>query len=160
MRMAQKLSNELSTFVQVMAWCPQATSQYLGQCWPRSMWPYGVSKQVRPRWFNRYTTLQIYICRIFCNIFLWYIVLIPCSIVHIYQGQKIISDTRQCPNHWYCQRWLVRPSAPEILMTQEGPLVAYPYFASGSHQPLPGHHIHDIYGTARLQRSTWSPTVS
>ena len=26
-----------STLVQVMAWCHQATSHYLSQCWPRSM---------------------------------------------------------------------------------------------------------------------------
>ena len=35
-----------STLVQVMAWCRQATSRYLSQCWPRSMLPYGVT---RPR---------------------------------------------------------------------------------------------------------------
>ena len=31
------------TLVQVMAWCRQATSHYLSQCWPRSMSPYGVT---------------------------------------------------------------------------------------------------------------------
>ena len=36
-----------STLVQVMAWCRQATSHYLSQCWPRSMLPYGV---IRPQW--------------------------------------------------------------------------------------------------------------
>ena len=30
-----------------MAWCRQATSHYLGQCWPRSPMPYGVN---RPQW--------------------------------------------------------------------------------------------------------------
>ena len=30
-----------------MAWCRQATSHYLSQCWPRSMSPYGVT---RPQW--------------------------------------------------------------------------------------------------------------
>ena len=38
-----------STSVQVMAWCRQATSHYLSQCWPRSMSPYGVT---RPQWVN------------------------------------------------------------------------------------------------------------
>ena len=33
--------------VQVMAWCRQATSHYLSQCWPRSLSPYGVT---RPQW--------------------------------------------------------------------------------------------------------------
>ena len=40
-------TDEQSTFVQVMAWCHQATSYYLGQCSPRSMLPYGVT---RPQW--------------------------------------------------------------------------------------------------------------
>ena len=47
--MPQNLSNEKSTLVQVMAWCHQATSHYLSQCWPRSMLPYGV---IRPQWVN------------------------------------------------------------------------------------------------------------
>ena len=37
------------TLVQVMAWCRQATSHYLSQCWPRSLSPYGVT---RPQWVN------------------------------------------------------------------------------------------------------------
>ena len=36
-----------STLAQVMAWCHQATSHYLSQCWPRSLSPYGVT---RPQW--------------------------------------------------------------------------------------------------------------
>ena len=31
------LTDEKSTLIQVMAWCPQATSHYLSQCWPRPM---------------------------------------------------------------------------------------------------------------------------
>ena len=41
------LSDDKSTLVQVMAWCRQATSHYLIQCWPRSLPPYGVT---RPKW--------------------------------------------------------------------------------------------------------------
>ena len=41
------LTDDKSTLVQVMAWCRQATSHYLSQCWPRSMPPYGVT---RPQW--------------------------------------------------------------------------------------------------------------
>ena len=33
-----------STLVQVMAWCRQATSHYLSQCWPRFMSPCGVTR--------------------------------------------------------------------------------------------------------------------
>ena len=32
------LTDDKSTLVQVMAWCRQATSHYLSQCWPRSLW--------------------------------------------------------------------------------------------------------------------------
>ena len=43
------LSDEKSTLVQVMAWCRQATSQFLNQCWPRFLPPYSVT---RPQWVN------------------------------------------------------------------------------------------------------------
>ena len=33
-----------------MAWCHQATSHYLSQCWPRSISPYGIT---RPQWVNK-----------------------------------------------------------------------------------------------------------
>ena len=45
--MPQDLTDDKSTLVQVMAWCRQATSHYLGQCWPRSVSPNGVT---RPQW--------------------------------------------------------------------------------------------------------------
>ena len=47
--MSFDLTNDKSTLVQVMAWCRQATSHYLSQCWPRSMPSYGVT---RPQWVN------------------------------------------------------------------------------------------------------------
>ena len=43
------LTDDESTMVQVMAWCRQATSHYLNQCWPRSLSPYGVT---RPQWVS------------------------------------------------------------------------------------------------------------
>ena len=48
-RMPQNPFDDKSILFQVMAWCLQATSQYLIQCWPRFMWPHGVS---RPQWVN------------------------------------------------------------------------------------------------------------
>ena len=40
-----------STLVQVMAWCRQATSHCLSQCWPRSLSPYGVIRPLNwPLW--------------------------------------------------------------------------------------------------------------
>ena len=43
------LTHDKSTLFQVMAWCRQATSHYLSQCWPRFMSPFGVT---RPQWVN------------------------------------------------------------------------------------------------------------
>ena len=45
--MPRDLTDDKSTLVQVMAWCRQATSHYLSQCWPNSMSTYGVT---RPQW--------------------------------------------------------------------------------------------------------------
>ena len=47
--------DDQSTLVQVMAWCRQATSHYLSQCWPTSPSPYGVT---RPQWVNYAGVLQ------------------------------------------------------------------------------------------------------
>ena len=41
------LTDDKSKLVQVMAWCRQATSHYLSQCWPRSMSPNGITG---PQW--------------------------------------------------------------------------------------------------------------
>ena len=45
--MPQDLTDDKSTLVQVMAWCRQATSHYLSQCWLSSLLPYGAT---RPQW--------------------------------------------------------------------------------------------------------------
>ena len=45
--MPRDLTDDKSTSVQVMAWCRQATSHYLSQCWPRFLSLYGVT---RPQW--------------------------------------------------------------------------------------------------------------
>ena len=51
------LTDHKSTLVQVMAWCRQAASHYMSQCWPRSMSPYGVT---RPQWVNSKLPLNSY----------------------------------------------------------------------------------------------------
>ena len=48
-----------STLVQVMAWCHQATSHYLSQCWPRFMSRYGVT---RPQWVNYHMCTSMSSC--------------------------------------------------------------------------------------------------
>ena len=43
---------------QVMAWCHQAMSHYLNQCWPNSVAPYGITK---PQWVkgtSRFNSLR------------------------------------------------------------------------------------------------------
>ena len=50
-----------STLVQVMAWCHQATSHYLSQCWPRSMLPNGVP---RPQWV-KHQPWVFFLCLVF-----------------------------------------------------------------------------------------------
>ena len=63
--MSLDLSDDQSTLFHVMAWCRQATSHYLSQCWPRSPSPYGVT---RPRMINTsvkiflYSYLDAWIC--------------------------------------------------------------------------------------------------
>ena len=52
-------TDDKSTLVQVMAWCHQATSHHLSQCWPRSMSPYGIS---RPQRVTYYICIIIYHC--------------------------------------------------------------------------------------------------
>ena len=47
--MSQNNFDDKSTLVQVIAWCCQATSHYLSQCWPRSISPHDVT---RPQWVN------------------------------------------------------------------------------------------------------------
>ena len=51
--MPQDLTDDKSTLVQVMAWCRQATSPYLSQCWRSSLSPYGID---RPQWVNSLAT--------------------------------------------------------------------------------------------------------
>ena len=45
--MPQDVTDDKSILVQVMAWCRQATGDYLSQCWPRYLSPHGVT---RPQW--------------------------------------------------------------------------------------------------------------
>ena len=45
--MLLELTEDKSTLVPVMAWCRQAASHYLSQCWPRYVSSYGVT---RPQW--------------------------------------------------------------------------------------------------------------
>ena len=54
--MSLHLADVKSTLVQVMAWCRQATSHYLSQCWPSSLSSYGIT---RPQWNNKDLSTQV-----------------------------------------------------------------------------------------------------
>ena len=54
--MSLDFTDDQSTLVQVMAWCRQATSHYLSQCWPRSLSPYAVT---RPQWVKPIDCLDV-----------------------------------------------------------------------------------------------------
>ena len=56
--MSRDLIDGKSTLVQVMAWCRQARSHYLSQCWSRSMSPNGVT---RPQWVNYFSSWKCYV---------------------------------------------------------------------------------------------------
>ena len=58
------LTDDKPTLVRVMAWCRQATSHYMSQCWPRSMSPNGVT---RPVWVNNTIKLQKRVVSIISN---------------------------------------------------------------------------------------------
>ena len=58
-----------STLVQVMAWCRQATSHYLSQCWPRSLSPYGVT---RPQWVKPALNRELRLAELSCYPGYWH----------------------------------------------------------------------------------------
>ena len=45
--MSLDFTDDKSTLVQVMAWCRQATSHYLSQCWPRYLSQYDVTRSLQ-----------------------------------------------------------------------------------------------------------------
>ena len=53
------LTDDKSTLVQVMAWCRQATSHYLSQCWPTSMSPNGVTRSQWVKHFELHSCLLL-----------------------------------------------------------------------------------------------------
>ena len=58
--MPQDLSDDKSTLIQVMAWCRQATSHYLSQCWLSSLTPYDVTRPLKTEQNRRYFVDDIF----------------------------------------------------------------------------------------------------
>ena len=67
--MSVDFTDDQSTLVQVMAWCRQATSHHLNQCWPRSLMPYGIT---RPQWVNSWSREALVAYYWFINSSLYY----------------------------------------------------------------------------------------
>ena len=89
------LTSDKSTLVQVMAWCRQATSHYLSQCWPRSLSPYGVT---RPQWVKQMGLLFFLDSFIFSNI-----VHYKCNIEVQYFCVKLV----QCVFSLHTAQWIL-----------------------------------------------------
>ena len=68
--MSVDLTDDQSTLVQVMAWCRQATSHYLSQCWPRSQSPYGFT---RPQWVKNNYKTRICCCELHKKQNIWWL---------------------------------------------------------------------------------------
>ena len=90
--MSLDFTDDQSTLVQVMAWCGQATSHYLSQCWPRSLSPYGLT---RPQWVN-----QMYFNSIWPSDAIWH-----------HRAWSTLVQVMACcltaPSHYLNQCWLI-----------------------------------------------------
>ena len=100
--MSLYFTDDQSTLVQVMAWCRQAPSHYLNQCWHRSLSPYGITG---PQWVKSSYSFedQAPVDFIYgCPVFKWVTDLSP------WRGQRIVAPamavTWHAPLqtlHWY-----------------------------------------------------------
>ena len=82
--MSMDLTDDKSTLVQVMAWCRQAPSHYLSQCWHRYMWPYDVT---RPQWVEEIPLFH------YCD-FMWLKITVKsCNISYTVVGNKIVDHS-------------------------------------------------------------------
>ena len=114
--MPQHFTDDKSIMVQVMAWCRQATSHYLSQCWPRSLSPYGAA---RPQWVKGKQTVKTWniSCRLTSQILkvgYWYLstfkggrsglthwglVILLCVSQHDHHWSRKCIDSFSVPNH-------------------------------------------------------------
>ena len=106
-------ADDKSALVQVMAWCRQATSHYLSQCWLSSLSPYGIT---RPQWVKKkWSGILQYLVNIRC----W------CVINHRHMGlpwaenfpvisQNPYQETHNFPVGWefipaqICVKWSLK----------------------------------------------------
>ena len=78
--MSPDLTDDKSTLVQVMAWCRQATSHYMNQCWPISVSSYAVTKPQRVNIKRRQHRQDIYIYTDLIHLFIQCLILQSISV--------------------------------------------------------------------------------
>ena len=111
--MSLDLADEKSTLVQVMAWCHQATSHYLSQCWPRSLSPYGVT---RPQWAKLIFVNERGPWKVIVIVLLQYklkLCRLQLIIIYIYIINVIFNH-----NTWWQFLWLISGINSHILIKQ------------------------------------------
>ena len=90
-----------------MAWCCQATSHYLNQCWPSCLSPYGIT---RPHYVNKFLKVKVYeICIILVpnygkHIFINGLLMRHFIHLAIIENQEFL--WYQLCRHWWQQRLL------------------------------------------------------
>ena len=98
--MSHELTDDKLTLVQVMAWCCQATSYRLRQCWPRSMSPY--HDVTRPQWVKFYSvrnqTLIVILSGPTIRIFIGFDYIIKCHMCIYLRTWFYISFPVRCDN--------------------------------------------------------------
>ena len=134
--MSLDLIDDKSTLVQVMAWCRQATSHYLSQCWPRSMSPYGVT---RPQWvtfwciydFLKYLFLStkfLRAVRIVICVTVW------CAKCYTYLCNRYL--VLSCHSHIYYEKWMDNSHWPRSLASKQSEGLPYIMSSVPSIRPL------------------------
>ena len=97
----QNFTNAKSKLVQVMAWCHQAASHYLSQCWPWSLSPYGFA---RPQWV-------LSTKHALSHILFWFNSLGPSDAIWRWRSLSTLVRVTACglaaPSHYLNQCWLI-----------------------------------------------------
>ena len=100
--------------VQVMAWCHQAPSHYLSQCWPRSMSPYGITRPqcVNDGWLGKVVNHVLPVSQfLFLTRLLIALNKIPQEIWKFYYLKSSWHTILELKNWWGCTagRWKLDP---------------------------------------------------
>ena len=91
--MSEDFTDDKSTLCQVLAWCRQARSHYLSQCWPRSILPYGVT---RPQWVSY---IELKLNRLATS---WRMYVFPSlrELIYVYRTASWLFDTPRPSDIW------------------------------------------------------------